>query len=102
MDRRAHLSRTAYRTNDNRSVLRMGENDRNVTTRQKFRQKQTLQRKTPKALDALVDLFVPPSQQEKNNLTPLEKKISDQKTIEYILSTLILCAGAVILTIYYF
>lgn len=102
MDRRAHLFRTASRTNDNRSVLRMGENDRNVTTRKEFRQKQTSQRKMPNALNALVNLFVLPSQQEKNNLTPLEKKISDQKTIEYVLSTLILCAGAVILTIYYF
>lgn len=102
MDRRAHLSRTASRTNDNRSVLRVGENDRNVTTRQEFRQKQASQRKMPNALNALINLFVLPSQQEKNNLTPLEKKISDQKTIEYVLSTLILCAGAVILTIYYF
>lgn len=102
MDRRAHLSRTAYRSNNNRNVLRLGQNDRNVATRQEFRQRQTSNKQLPNALNALINLFIPPSQQEKNNLTPLEKKISDQKTIEYILSTLILCAGAVILTIYYF
>lgn len=102
MDRRAHLSRTAYRSNNNRNVLRLGQNDRNVATRQEFRQRQTSNKQLPNALNALINLFIPPSQQEKNNLAPLEKKISDQKTIEYILSTLILCAGAVILTIYYF
>lgn len=102
MDRRTHLSRTAYRANNNRNVLRLGQNDRNVKTRQEFRQRQTSNKQLPNALNALINLFIPPSQQEKNNLTPLEKKISDQKTIEYILSTLILCAGAVILTIYYF
>lgn len=102
MDRRAHLSRTAYRANNNRNVLRLGQNDRNVATRQEFRQKQTSNKQLTNALNALINLFIPPSQQEKNNLTPLEKKISDQKTIEYILSTLILFAGAVILTIYYF
>lgn len=102
MDRRAHLSRTVYRANNSRNVLRLGQNDRNVETRQEFRQRQISNKQLPNALNALINLFIPPSQQEKNNLTPLEKKISDQKTIEYILSTLILCAGAVILTIYYF